>query len=128
MEKVKKVIVFMLSVLLIVVFANCTFAASIQPKNDVGNTNNTINNTNDNTSNNSSNNTSSINSINNTSNSLVGTTNNTTKINTTNASENLPEAGVEDTYLNFALIVLLALVLGMFSIVQYNKIAKKENE
>lgn len=124
MEKVKKVIVFMLSALLIVVLANCTFAASIQPKNDVSNTNNTINNTNDNTSNN----TSSINVVNNTSNSLVGTTNNTTRINTTNASENLPETGVEDTYLNFALIVLLALVLGMFSIVQYSKIAKKENE
>ena len=71
-----------------------------------------------------SNDTNSVNSI--------GTQNNTitnrAPINTTNATENLPSTGVEDTYLNFALIILLAVILGMFSIIQYRKIIKNEEE
>ena len=35
---------------------------------------------------------------------------------------------IEDSYFNFALILLLTLTLGTFSLVQYNKIIKKDNE
>jgi len=55
--------------------------------------------------------------------------NNTSKtINSSNVSENLPNTGLSSAELNLALILLLALVFGMFSLVQYNKIVKKDNE
>lgn len=142
MAKIKKVVFLILAILSILIFTNNTFASTIQPKNDTGNTsgntssNAAENSSNNNTSaiapaNNTSNNTSinAANNTSNTSNSLTGSTNNvTTQINTTNTSQNLPDTGIDSTYLNFAFIILLALVLGMFSLVQYNKIIKKENE
>lgn len=132
MTKIKKAVVLVLAILTILLFANSTFASTIQPKND------TVNNTpNNNTSvtpaNNTTNNTSNIasnNISNNASNALIGGNNNvySTPINTTNSSGNLPNTGIDSMYLNFALILLLTLVLGMFSLVQYNKIVKKEDE
>ena len=87
-------------------------------------TTNTANNTTNSASNNTSNSAS-----NNTSNRVTNSALNTvtpTPINTTNTTENIPNTGIENTYLNFALILLLAVVLGMFSLVQYNKISKKD--
>lgn len=137
MTNIKKAVVLILAILAILMFTNNTFASTIQPKNDTGNTpgnnsnnssvapaNNSSNNTSKNSSNNSANNVS-----NNGSNSVMGGTNNvSTPINTTNTSQNLPNTGIDPTYLNFALILILTLVLGMFSLVQYNKIIKKDNE
>ena len=45
---------------------------------------------------------------------------------TTNSSEDLPHTGIDKTDFNVAMILLLALVLSMFSLVQYRKISKKD--
>ena len=141
MKNIKKAVVLLLSVVTILVVANTAFASTIQPRNTTENevvnntgngtsgeteneTGNTANNTTNNTANNTSNN-----ATNNTSNRAVNSTLNTatpSPINTTNTTENIPNTGIENTYLNFALILLLAVVLGMFSLVQYNKISKKD--
>ena len=109
MKNVRKIAVLVLSILVVLVFAKFSLAAQIPSTS----TNITENNT-SNTSN------------------AIGTPSNTVTnrapINTTNATQNLPSTGIEDTYLNFALILLLAVVLGMFSIVQYRRIIKKEDE
>lgn len=136
MTNIKKVIVTILAILAILIFTNNTFASTIQPRNDAGNTagNNSANAPANNSSTNApSNNSSTNNSANNVantgSNTSLGTTNNvSTPINTTNTSQNIPNTGIDPTYLNFALILILTLVLGMFSLVQYNKIIKKDNE
>lgn len=141
MTNIKKAVVLILAILAILIFTNNTFASTIQPRNDTGNTsennsnnssvspaNNSSTNATNNSSRNSSNN-SANNVSNNGSNSVMGGTNNvSTPINTTNTSQNLPNTGIDPTYLNFALILILTLVLGMFSLVQYNKIIKKDNE
>lgn len=138
MTKLKKAVVLILAILVILIsLGSNIFASSIQQRPANNNTtnnssnaagNNTNNNAN-NTSNNVSNNAYS-NSVNNNTNSIGGgSTNNAARpINTSNSAENLPYTGIGDKYFNFALVILLALVLGMFSLVQYNKIIKKENQ
>lgn len=143
MTKLKKAIVFILAILLILVSVNSNiFASTIQQRpannstsnNSSSNTSNRTNNNStnqpsNNTSNNNSNNSSNISGNNNTNSIGGGSSNNTSKpINTSNSTENLPYTGFGDKYFNFALVILLALVLGMFSLVQYNKIIKKENQ
>lgn len=130
MKNIKKFAILCASVLVILAVANVSFAANTIQANNItdNNTSNTGSNslnTANNTANNAANNTLN-NTANNTSNSL--TQNSANQINTTNSSEDLPNTGIEDTYLNFALILLLTLVFGMFSLVQYNKIIKKDNE
>lgn len=130
MKNIKKALILSLSVLLILVFANFSFAASsISAKNDTST--NESSNTSDNEVDNKATNNTSLNTVsNNTSTNNVSTnssTNASKPISSSNSSGNLPNTGIEDTYLNFALILLLAIVLGMFSLVQYNKIAKKED-
>lgn len=121
MKNLKKAIVLILSLVVIIAFANFSLASTITTKNETENgTNEVENNTIDN-------NTIENNTLNNTSGSL--TTNNTPKtINTSNSTENLPNTGIDSSEVNLALIVLLALVFCMFSLVQYNKIVKKDNE
>ncbi len=125
MREVKKIAVLVLSILVILASAKFTLAAQI-PSSPSNNSegNSASNSANESGNNAASNDTNSVNSI--------GTQNNTitnrAPINTTNATENLPSTGVEDTYLNFALIILLAVILGMFSIIQYRKIIKNEEE
>lgn len=130
MKNVKKAVALMLSILVILACTHISFAATIQAKddNETNNpSNNTSNNTN-NTSDNTANNTSNTNNIVN-NNSVIGSTNNNTPqaISSSNATGDIPKTGIGDTNLNIALIVLLALVLGMFSLVQYNKIIKKDD-
>ncbi len=137
MKNIKKAVVLLLSVVTILVVANTAFASTIQPRNTTENgttnsaeneTTNNATNTANNTTNSASNNTSNS-ASNNTSNRVTNSALNTvtpTPINTTNTTENIPNTGIENTYLNFALILLLAVVLGMFSLVQYNKISKKD--
>lgn len=135
MKNIKKALVFIVSILLILAFANFSFASSITAKNSTNASENsaTGNSTDDSASDNSTDNTPSNNStsnrITNNSSSLnsVNQTSNVAKsINTTNSSEDLPHTGIDKTDFNFAMILLLALVLGMFSLVQYNKITKKD--
>lgn len=136
MKNIKKALVFVVSLLLIFTFTNFSFASSITARNTTNASENSVtNNSTDNSaSDNSTDNTVSNNSTsnritNNSSNSLnsVNQTSNTAKtINTTNSSEDLPKTGIDKTYFNFAMILLLALVLSMFSLVQYNKISKKD--
>lgn len=141
MAKIKKAIVLILAISAILILTNNTFASTIQPRNSNGNgTGNEAGNTSENTpsnnassntpANNTNNNNTNNNTSGNTSNSLIGGTNitNSTPINTTNTTQNIPHTGIDTMYLNFALIILLALVLGIFSLVQYNKIIKKEDE
>lgn len=128
MKSLKKAVVLMLSILIILTLANCSFARVIgNSSNDTNNTSNDTNNTENSTDNEVDNNT-----TNNTSNGNTATpaiTNNTPRaINSSNVSENLPNTGLSSAELNLALILLLALVFGMFSLVQYNKIVKKDNE
>lgn len=130
MKNIKKALVFVVSLLLIFAFANFSFASSITARNTTNASENSVtNNSTDNSTDNTVSNNSTSNRItNNSSNSLnsVNQTSNTAKaINTTNSSENLPKTGIDKTYFNFAMILLLALVLSMFSLVQYNKISKK---
>lgn len=140
MKNIKKALVFVVAVLFILAFANFSFASSITAKNSTNTStnsseNSSADNSTDNTSsNNSTDNTPSNNSTSNritnsSSNGLnsVNQSSNTAKsINTTNSSEDLPHTGIDKTYFNFAMILLLALVLSMFSLVQYNKISKKD--
>lgn len=139
MSNVKKAIVLILAIL--VIFVCCStdiFASTIQPKtNNTSNnvaSNNVANEAANNATNNVSNNATTNNAANNISNvtnnstTLPVTNNSTHQINTTNATEDIPHTGIGDTYFSFALIILLALVLGMFSLVQYNKIIKKEKD
>lgn len=130
MKNIKKALVFVVSLLLIFAFANFSFASSITARNTTNASENSVtnNSTNNSTDNTVSNNSTSNRITNNSSNSLnsVNQTSNTAKtINTTNSSEDLPKTGIDKTYFNFAMILLLALVLSMFSLVQYNKISKK---
>lgn len=130
MKNIKKALVFVVSLLLIFAFANFSFASSITARNTTNASENSVtNNSTDNSTDNAVSNNSTSNRItNNSSNSLnsVNQTSNTAKtINTTNSSEDLPKTGIDKTYFNFAMILLLALVLSMFSLVQYNKISKK---
>lgn len=130
MKNIKKALVFVVSLLLIFAFAHFSFASSITARNTTNASENSVtNNSTDNSTDNTVSNNSTSNRItNNSSNSLnsVNQTSNTAKtINTTNSSEDLPKTGIDKTYFNFAMILLLALVLSMFSLVQYNKISKK---
>ena len=130
MKNIKKALVFVVSLLLIFAFANFSFASSITARNTTNASENSVtNNSTDNSTDNTVSNNSTSNRItNNSSNSLnsFNQTSNTAKtINTTNSSEDLPKTGIDKTYFNFAMILLLALVLSMFSLVQYNKISKK---
>ncbi len=130
MKNIKKALVFVVSLLLIFAFANFSFASSITARNTTNASENSVtNNSTDNSTDNTVSNNSTSNRItNNSSNSLnsVNQTSNTAKtINTTNSSEDLPKTGIDKTYFNFAMFLLLALVLSMFSLVQYNKISKK---
>lgn len=130
MKNIKKALVFVVSLLLIFAFANFSFASSITARNTTNASENSVtNNSTDNSTDNTVSNNSTSNRItNNSSNSLnsVNQTSNTAKaINTTSSSEDLPKTGIDKTYFNFAMILLLALVLSMFSLVQYNKISKK---
>ena len=142
MRNIRKAIVLLLSAVIILAFASCTFASTIQPKNissdntssDEGNTSSNEANTTGNETENSTGNTA-ANSANNTSNAANNTSglntsssnsaSNRSTITTTNSSENIPHTGSEDS-LNLALFLLLAVVLGMFSLVQYRRIAKKD--
>ena len=128
MKNIKKAVVLLLAVLLILAYANYTFASTIQPRNTSdgntsgGNTSLDEGNTAGNEIENISNNTSNI--ANNTA-GLRNSTSNYTPINATNSAQDIPKTGVEDN-LNFALFLLLALVLGMFSLVQYRRMVKKD--
>lgn len=125
MKNIKKALILSLSVLLILAFANFSFAASsISAKNDTST--NESSNTSDNEADNKATNNTSLNTASNNT-STNSSTNASKPISSSNSSGNLPNTGIEDTYLNFALILLLAIVLGMFSLVQYNKIVKKED-
>ena len=116
MKSLKKAVVLVLSILIILTLTNCSFARVI------GNSSNDTNSTDNEVGNNTTNNTSSGNTA------APVVTNNTSKtINSSNVSENLPNTGLSSAELNLALILLLALVFGMFSLVQYNKIVKKDN-
>lgn len=135
MKNIKKALVFVVSILLIFAFANFSFASSITAKNSTNTSENsaTGNSTDDSASGDSTDNTPSNNStsnrITNNSSSLnsVNQTSNLAKsINTTNSSEDLPHTGIDKTDFNVAMILLLALVLSMFSLVQYRKISKKD--
>ena len=135
MKNIKKALVFVVSILLIFAFANFSFASSITAKNSTNTSENsaTGNSTDDSASGDSTDNTPSNNStsnrITNNSSSLnsVNQTSNVAKsINTTNSSEDLPHTGIDKTDFNVAMILLLALVVSMFSLVQYRKISKKD--
>ena len=134
MKNIKKAVVLLLSVMVIVVAANVTFASTIQPRNttedeNVSNTENEDTNTANSTNNVANNVTTNTpaNTVSNLSTNTNVVAGNTSRINSTNTTQNIPKTGIEDTYLNFALFLLLAVVLGMFSLVQYNKIVKKED-
>ena len=135
MKNIKKALVFVVSILLIFAFANFSFASSITAKNSTNTSENSAagNSTDDSASGDSTDNTPSNNStsnrITNNSSSLnsVNQTSNLAKsINTTNSFEDLPHTGIDKTDFNVAMILLLALVLSMFSLVQYRKISKKD--
>ena len=128
MKNIKKAVVLLLSVMVIIAATNVTLASTIQPRNttededveDISDTENEVTNIQN-----------TANVVGNTASNLSTNTNiiagNVSTINSTNTTQNIPKTGVEDTYLNFALFLLLAVVLGMFSLVQYNKIVKKED-
>lgn len=137
MRNIKKALIFVVSISLIFAFANFSLASSITAKNSTNasensstqddSSDNSTDDSSDNTSSNSStsnritsNSSSSLNSVSQSSSSSTSKT-----INTSNSSENLPKTGIDKTDFNFAMILLLALVLSMFSLVQYNKISKK---
>lgn len=135
MKNIKKAVTLLLSILVIIAVANTTFASTIQPRNTTNSDNgsNTENEAEaeneteeeeENTVSNNSTNNTARNTLSNTSNNSLR--NNVSSINTTNTAENIPHTGIDNTYLNFALILLLAVTLGMFSLVQYHKIVKKE--
>ena len=119
MKNVRKAVVLLVAILAILVFTRNVSASTI-------NKNNTSNNSANNTSN-SANNTA-TNKANEVAPEPSAVQNTYQPINTSNSAENIPKAGIEDSYFNFALILLLTLVLGTFSLIQYNKIIKKDNE
>lgn len=137
MRNIKKALIFVVSISLIFAFANFSLASSITARNSTNASENssTQDNTSDNSTDDSSDNTSisssnkvtsnSSSSLNSVSQSSSSTSTSKT-INTSNSSENLPKTGIDKTSFNFAMILLLALVLSMFSLVQYNKISKKD--
>lgn len=122
MKNVKKAFVLLVAILAIVVFTKNVNAAAIST-NKTNNTANTANNVTNNATNTAVNNT-----ANEVQPSETPVNNAYQPINSTNSSENIPHTGIEDSYFNFALILLLTLVLGTFSLVQYNKIIKKDQE
>ena len=127
MKGLKKAIVLVLAICIILAFENYSLARAIT--NNSTNTNNTSNTSDDsnNTANDTNNNTNNSTNTENETSPVV--TNNTPKtINSSNVAENLPNTGISSAELNLALILLLALVFGMFSLVQYNKIVKRDNE
>ncbi len=137
MRNIKKALIFVVSISLIFAFANFSLASSITARNSTNASENssTQDNTSDNSTDDSSDNTSSSSSNKVTSNSSSSlnsvsqsssSTSTSKTINTSNSSENLPKTGIDKTSFNFAMILLLALVLSMFSLVQYNKISKKD--
>ncbi len=141
MRNIKKALIFVISISLIFAFANFSLASSITARNSTNASENssTQDNTSDNSTDDSSDNTSSTTSssssnrvTSNSSSSLnsvsqsSSSTSTSKTINTSNSSENLPKTGIDKTSFNFAMILLLALVLSMFSLVQYNKISKKD--
>ncbi len=129
MKIFKKIVVLALAILVVFAAFKMSFAAQIQtPSSNNTSSNESTTNTENEASNSLGNNATASNSTLNGTTSNTSNTMNANRINTTNAPENLPSTGIEDTYLNFALIILLALVLGMFSLVQYRRIIKKENE
>lgn len=120
MKNVKKAITLILSLVVILAFTNFSLASTITAKNETEDSNNTVNKTEEPT------NELENNTLNNTNGGL--TTNTPKTINSSNATENLPNTGIDSNEINLALIVLLALVFCMFSLIQYNKIVKKDNE
>ena len=137
MRNIKKALIFVVSISLIFAFTNFSLASSITARNSTNASENssTQDNTSDNSTDDSSDNTSSSSSNKVTSNSSSSlnsvsqsssSTSTSKTINTSNSSENLPKTGIDKTSFNFAMILLLALVLSMFSLVQYNKISKKD--
>jgi len=114
MNNLKKAIALVLSIMVILAFTTFSNATQIMGNNTSA-ANNSSNSENEpaNTAKNNTNNNLAI--------------NNTAKqINTSNSTQNLPNTGLDSTEINFALILLLTLVFGMFSLVQYNKIVKKD--
>ena len=124
MKNFKKAVILMLSILVILAFANTSLARTISG----GNSTNTSNTSNTDDENNTTNDVDNNTTGNNTSNAPLMTNNTPKTINSSNVSENLPNTGISSSELNLALVLLLALVFGMFSLVQYNKIVKKDNE
>lgn len=125
MKNFKKAVILMLSILVVLAFANVSLARTISGSNSTNSSNTTNTDDENNTTNDVDNNT----TVNNTNEAPLITTNDTPKtINSSNVSENLPNTGLSSSELNLALVLLLALVLGMFSLVQYNRIIKKDNE
>ncbi len=120
MNNLKKTIALVLSIMVILAFTTFSNATQIMGNNTTAannssNSENEIENEPTNTAKNNTNNNLAI--------------NNTAKqINTSNSTQNLPNTGLDSTEINFALILLLTLVFGMFSLVQYNKIVKKDEE
>ena len=118
MKNVKRAFVLLVAILAIVVFTqnvNATAISTNKTNNTANNTTNTANNT----------------VVNETPEETepAGPVNNAYQpITPSNSNENIPHTGIEDSYFNFALILLLTLTLGTFSLVQYNKIIKKDNE
>lgn len=125
MKNVRKAVVLLVAILAIFAFTRSVNAAAISTNKTANNTSNTSN-----TSNSANNTTNSVeNETDEPTNTVANTVQNTYQpIGTSNAAENIPHAGIEDSYFNFALILLLTLVLGMFSLIQYNKIIKKDQE
>ena len=121
MKNLKRAFVLLVAILAIVVFTQNVNATAIST-NKTNNTANTANNT-TNTANNTV--------VNETPEETepAGPVNNAYQpITPSNSNEDIPHTGIEDSYFNFALILLLTLTIGTFSLVQYNKIIKKDNE
>ena len=142
MRNIRKVVILLLSIVIILALANFALASTIQPRNistdntasDEGNTvsdggntseNKTGNTTENKTENNTTNSSNTTNTASGLSNSASNYASNRSTITTTNSNESIPHTGSEDN-LNLALFLLLAVVLGMFSLVQYRRISKKD--
>ena len=123
MKNVRKAVVLLVAILAIFAFTRSVNAAAISTNKTANNTSNSVNNTTNSVKNETDEPTNTV------ANTVQNTVQNTYQpIGTSNAAENIPHAGIEDSYFNFALILLLTLVLGMFSLIQYNKIIKKDQE
>ena len=125
MKNVKRAFVLLVAILAIVVFTqnvNATAISTNKTNNTTNNTTNTANNTTNTANNTVANETPEETEP-------AGPVNNAYQpITPSNSNEDIPHTGIEDSYFNFALILLLTLTLGTFSLVQYNKIIKKDNE